>query len=181
MYYERPNLGTWRIYKITCKTTRLSYIGQTSTKVKIRFEEHKQAALNGSNLQIHVAMREEGIENFYVETLEDGILTEKEADEKERYYIWKYDTFKNGYNMTIGGHGIYVLDENDINKIHTNYVNGVLLAWIAGGHNMSIFELIKHLEFYGLWHGYHPDKKAGIPTLWNIDPDCYDHNDDEDQ
>lgn len=83
--------------------------------------------------------------------------------------------------MTIGGSGIYVLDENDINRIHTNYINGVLLAWIAGNNHLSIDQLISHLQFYGLWHGLHPDKKAGIPTLWDIDPDCYDHNDDEDQ
>lgn len=175
MIYNRPNLGTWRIYKITCKTTGLSYIGQTITDVQIRFEEHKEEARKGNNRKLYIAMREENFENFYIEILEDNIKTKEKADERERYWIWKYDTFKNGYNMTIGGSGIYVLDENDINRIHTNYINGVLLAWIAGNNHVSIDQLISHLQFYGLWHGLHPDKSKGIPTLWDIDPDCYDH------
>lgn len=85
--YHRPNLGSWRIYKITCKTTGLSYIGQTRTEVGIRFEEHKQKAIEGNNRRLYIAMREEGLENFDIEILEDNIKTQKEADERERYYI----------------------------------------------------------------------------------------------
>lgn len=48
-------------------------------------------------------MRKYGVENFYIESLEIVPL-EKSLDEKEIYYINKYDSLSpNGYNMTKGG------------------------------------------------------------------------------
>lgn len=46
-------------------------------------------------------MKEYGIENFSVETLEE---TEK-PEEREKYWIEYFGSFKNGYNATIGGDG----------------------------------------------------------------------------
>lgn len=46
-------------------------------------------------------MKEYGIENFFVETLEET----EEPEEREKYWIEYFGSFKNGYNATIGGDG----------------------------------------------------------------------------
>ena len=35
--------------------------------------------------------------------VEDGILTQEEANNREIFYIEKFDSYKNGYNSTLGG------------------------------------------------------------------------------
>lgn len=47
-------------------------------------------------------IRKYGLENFELTILEDN-LTDEELDDKERYYIQKYDTYNHGYNLTTGG------------------------------------------------------------------------------
>ena len=51
-------------------------------------------------------MRKYGIEHFYIELLEE---TDK-PEEREIYWIEKKQSFKNGYNATIGGDGKRYLD-----------------------------------------------------------------------
>jgi group I intron endonuclease len=46
-----------------------------------------------------------GREIFTRDILEDGIQSEEYLNEREVFYINKYDTFKNGYNATSGGEG----------------------------------------------------------------------------
>ena len=46
-------------------------------------------------------MRKYGKENFSVNEVEK--VSEDKLDEREKYWINYYDTFHNGYNMTIGG------------------------------------------------------------------------------
>lgn len=48
--------------------------------------------------QLYRAMREFGIENFSFEVLEECQLTE--LNDREKFYIHKYDTLINGYNMS---------------------------------------------------------------------------------
>ena len=66
------------------------YVGQTINE-KDRYRKHIQDSFNrnsrGYNYHLHRAIRKYGLENF-------------------EYYINKYDSFKNGYNMTEGGDGV---------------------------------------------------------------------------
>ena len=102
------------IYKHTCIITNESYIGQTIFTMEIRWKQHlKDAKSYKYNSHFHNAIRKYGIENFTSEILEDFIpiqsnLKSKQtlASEREIYYIEKYDTFNNGYNMTLGGGGV---------------------------------------------------------------------------
>ena len=48
------------------------------------------------------ALKKYGSENFDLIVLEDNIPNDM-LDEKEIFYIKKYDTFNNGYNCTLGG------------------------------------------------------------------------------
>lgn len=100
------------IYIIKNTINQLIYIGQ-SVNIKARFWAHQQSAKNTKAqdhyTQIHMAMYQLGYKNFYYEVLEECSIDL--LDERERYYIAKYDSYEHGYNMTLGGEG---------NKYETN-------------------------------------------------------------
>lgn len=117
------------IYKITNKINNHSYIG-LSTHIEDRWNYHKTAYnWNREKSKIlYKAFQKYGIENFYFEVLEECPISE--LCEKEQYYIDKYDTYKNGYNMTSGGespvgenHPRHKLTKEDIIDIRTRYDN----------------------------------------------------------
>lgn len=86
------------IYMYTNKINNMKYIGQTVCKLSKRHWEH----LNRDSSYIDRALRKYGESNFTLEVLEDNI-DEKDLDSKEIFYIEKYNTFEDGYNLTRGG------------------------------------------------------------------------------
>lgn len=95
----------YRVYLITNLVNNKKYVGITHNTIEHRFEEHiqKSRCKNG-NWVLHRALRKYGVDNFKIELLEDNIDKEQ-IGEKETYYIHLYDTYNNGYNMTLGGAG----------------------------------------------------------------------------
>ena len=47
-------------------------------------------------------MRKYGIENFTFSVIEE--CSQEQLNEREIYWIEYYDTYKNGYNSTLGGY-----------------------------------------------------------------------------
>ena len=85
------------IYKITKKSNGKSYIGQ-SNDIKRRINEHQAKR----DLAIDQAIQKYGINAFDYEVLEECSL--EELDEKERYWIQYFNTYKGfGYNCNEGG------------------------------------------------------------------------------
>lgn len=76
------------------------YVGITTRTIKERFAEHCKA-----ESYIGKAIRKYGVENFKLYELAVANSRE-ELCNLEVYYIEKYNTFKNGYNQTIGGDGV---------------------------------------------------------------------------
>ncbi len=88
------------IYKITNKINGKSYIGQT-TDYKRRFSEHRAKGYNTEeNKLLYYAFDKYGIDNFTFEVIEDKTPN---YNEREKYWIQYYDSYENGYNMTLGG------------------------------------------------------------------------------
>ena len=96
------------IYQIINKINNKIYIGKTEFSIEKRFKEHCRDAIkeNQQNRPLYAAMKKYGIENFYIELIEETNFPE----ERERYWIEQKQTFKNGYNATIGGDGKAYLD-----------------------------------------------------------------------
>ena len=94
------------IYKIENIHTKKVYIGQ-STNIEKRWQQHMLPSMRNNpnkptyNFKLYKAFRKYGLEAFQFSILEE--CSENELDEKERYWIEYYDSYKNGYNMTIGG------------------------------------------------------------------------------
>lgn len=91
------------IYLIYNNKNDKVYVGQTLKPIEDRFKEHINEAkmMRIETMPLYHAMNKHGIENFKIKLLEE--VLEKQADEKERYYIKLYSSFKKGYNATIGG------------------------------------------------------------------------------
>jgi group I intron endonuclease len=95
----------YSVYEITNKINGKKYIGITSRSVKERFEEHlSRARCDARNSRLYMAMRKYGYENFTVKLL---IQTsgENEVRELEAEFIVNNDSYENGYNCNLGGHG----------------------------------------------------------------------------
>ena len=91
------------IYKIINDINNKVYIGQTTTTIEERFKEHLYEVDKGRHLDwpLYAAMKKYGVQHFKPEIIEET----SELDERERFWIEVYRSFKNGYNATIGGGG----------------------------------------------------------------------------
>lgn len=116
------------------------YVGQTTTTPEIRWCGHiSQIKKHPSTDKIHNAMQKYGKNHFALEVIEtcafnnlNELITR--LNEKERYYIKLFDSYKNGYNATIGGR-----DNNDSQK-------RAVTQYDLYGKKIATFESIKELE-----------------------------------
>lgn len=116
------------IYKITNLINNHSYIGQ-SVDIKSRWRKEKAAAFDersrSYNTTLSKAFRKyctanDGkidFSNFMFEIIEECPVDC--LNERERYYVAKFDTYASGYNMTEGGNSVrpHVLDKDMIAQI----------------------------------------------------------------
>jgi group I intron endonuclease len=108
------------IYKVTNKINGKAYIGQTIKSLKKRKSQHISKALNKEKtFYFHNTIRKHGPKNFSWEIIHDDIDTIEDLNKLEIYYIGYYDTYNNGYNLTLGGGGQvgFVLSEETKRKI----------------------------------------------------------------
>lgn len=89
------------IYKTTNKINNKSYIG-LSTKLPVDSKRYL-----GSGVYLNNAIAKYGKENFIKEIIHDDIAGIEELKYFERFYIDKFDTLNNGYNLTLGGDGCF--------------------------------------------------------------------------
>ena len=95
-------MKTYYVYKATNKINGKSYIGQTND-FHSRVWQHIRC-YEKEDCKFHRAIKEYGVESFSWEILKK-CDDRAEALDYERYYIWHYDTFENGYNENKGGVG----------------------------------------------------------------------------
>lgn len=98
----------YKIYRRLNLLTGKSYIGLTSRDEAQRWKEHcgrELVAKNSCNSKLSKAIRKYGSSDtiWQVEILEDNIPNKYIAGRREVFYIWKYNSYKKGYNTTPGG------------------------------------------------------------------------------
>lgn len=93
------------LYKITNSINKKVYIGITIRPIKTRFQEHIRHSIRKKKYKLHKAMFKYGHENFKIEKICLCKTIEK-LSELEILFIKKYNSYKRGYNMTIGGDGV---------------------------------------------------------------------------
>lgn len=169
------------IYMATNKVNGKSYVGQTIGSLKKRKESHISVAnRNINNIYFHRSIRKYGTVNFYWKILHECNDIET-LNKLEIYYIGLYDTYRNGYNLTLGGDGSvgYEVSENTKRKIsaslegenNPNYGKfGKNNHWYEKSHSEESkkrmseaqkrrrhFEKIKGITFVGLKGKDHPN------------------------
>jgi hypothetical protein len=128
------------IYKLTCRSSGKSYIGQTrDTKMKAgrpysygivgRWNDHVSCK---STTPLGCAITEHGSESFKVETIESGI-PEANLDEREAYWIATLNTVvPNGYNKMRHGRCRH-RDSSSLSAYYAPLSSGVRLKQIKRG------------------------------------------------
>ena len=118
------------IYKITNKINGKSYIGKTNKSIENRFKEHERDAEKRSkeHRPLYSAIKFYGIESFNIELIEETKV--EEIAEREQFWIDYYNTYKNGYNATLGGDGKYLFSYPDIAQTYLELKNQVKVAEI---------------------------------------------------
>lgn len=138
------------IYIIKNKINNKVYIGQTSQGIENRWKQHtKPSAIKSEKYAIYRAMNKYGVENFYYEVLEDNIPYE-ELDDREQYYIEKYDSYKYGYNSTTGGDGKVINKITDVDDIIEKLHKGEMIKDIAKDYDVHTNTIRRTLQAYGI-------------------------------
>lgn len=138
------------IYKITNKATGKSYIGQ-SDDCERRIKEHKQKR----NLTIDDWINFLGCDAFDFEIIE--YCDQTELDSKEQYYIKKYNSQNNGYNIQAGGYNNCQGESNGRAKITADEIVQIRTAY--KNHCSPKKEYQKYADkitlsqFQGIWQG----------------------------
>lgn len=129
------------IYKVTNKINGKIYIGQTTQSVKDRWYRHcGKSGISKAESRMHLkrAILKYGKENFSVEVIEECDSTI--LNERERFYISYFNSYKEGYNSTIGGQDgfkPYKTSEDEETQIISLYEYGLSLREIGREFNLD--------------------------------------------
>jgi group I intron endonuclease len=108
------------IYKIENMISNKVYIGQTVKTLEKRFFQHKNNYNKPyfSQLSLYQAFKKYGIENFSFSQIEE--VDSNQLDEREKYWIEYYNSYKDGYNSTLGGRlvELYKWDTEEIIQLY---------------------------------------------------------------
>ena len=129
------------IYKITNDINNKIYIGKTRLSIEKRWKEH----LNDYNKRrnekrpLYDAMNKYGIEHFHIEKIEET----NNPEEREKYWIEYYGSFKNGYNATIGGDGKPYIDRELVIKTYLELNTCKATASALGINEETVSKILK--------------------------------------
>ena len=149
------------IYKITKIENGKSYIGQ-SNDIKRRIKEHQYK----TDIPIEKAIQKYGKDAFTYEIIEECSI--EELDQKERYWIEYFNTYKGfGYNCSEGG-GSNQGENNGRTKLTNIDVEYIRQCYADHKRRKEVYEIFKDRisfsAFASIWDG----------TTWkNIRPDVY--------
>lgn len=102
------------IYKVTNIINNKVYIGQTIGTLDVRKRKHLSDCKKNTKNKFHRALVKYGSDNFFWEQI-DIASDLQELNTKEIQWIENYNSYKKGYNSTLGG------DLSWTGKTHTNF------------------------------------------------------------
>ena len=134
------------IYVIKNDINDKLYVGKTVTTLANRWLHHKDS-YQKYNWHLYQAMRKYGIEHFWIEQIEE--CDDDIINEREKYWIKKLNTLKEGYNMTPGGDGRITLDRQKIVDLWNQGYSALQIADLVGnGWSSSIIDVLEQQGLY---------------------------------
>lgn len=112
------------IYKITNKVTGEIYIGQ-SIDIFSRWKTH---SVIQDDTKFHLALQEK-IEDFTFEILEQ--CQPENLNIREKYWINKYNSYNEGYNMTEGGYSFPDIENSKKKQVNQYHLDGTYITSFA--------------------------------------------------
>ena len=152
------------IYCIINQINEKKYVGKSTNSIEKRWEEHCKDSKRKrcEKRPLYDAMQKYGNENFKIELLQE--CDELELNSFEMFWIEKLDTYKNGYNATLGGDGAILFDYKLIIEL---YNSGLTVKNVAKQINCCVDTVSKVLKLYNI-DGYKNsinDKSISIKQL----------------
>lgn len=133
------------IYCIVNNINGKKYIGKTNTTIEKRFTTHVRDSSRETykHRALYRAFNKYGVQNFSIHKLEE--CKWDEASDREMYYIDLYDTFRNGYNETLGGDGSTRIDYNKAIETYFEYCNMAIAAEKLGIHSKTLSKILAEM------------------------------------
>ena len=138
----------FNIYKISNTINDKLYIGVTTRAIEERFQEHKSRIEERNSIHLYQAMEKYGRDKFQIELICTANSRE-EMFEKEKYYIQYYNSYNNGYNMTLSGEGVKTLDLDE-QYLAEQYLVGKTSSELAAELGVSGNTIRRRLKALGI-------------------------------
>lgn len=166
------------IYLIKNKINGKGYVG-LSVNIQKRWWDHRNKSMCSAKKEdidkpLYKAIRKYGLENFELNILEE--CKQEELKEKEIFWIHKLDTYRKGYNATLGGdapsgdplkgesHGMSKLTEEQVVFCRNAYKEGRRAREI---YDIYFKDILTFVGFQRMWHG---------KTWKHIQPEVFKNN-----
>ena len=128
------------IYKIINDINTKIYIGQTTYSLEERWKQHI-ADSSRYPYKLYRAMNKYGIEHFSIQLIEECL--DSELDQKEIYWIGRYNSYEKGYNCTLGGNGVLKYDHQEALRLWNEGYPIIYIANKFGAHPDVIGRIIR--------------------------------------
>lgn len=132
------------IYKIVNDINDKIYIGKTCDTIEERMKEHQRDYLKTGveKRPLYNAMRKYGANHFQIEQIEE--CDNSVLNQREQYWIQFYDSYKNGYNATLGGDGTIIYDHNLIISLLKQQIPVEEISAQIGCCKLTIWKIAKN-------------------------------------
>ena len=129
------------IYKITNNINGKIYVGKTEFSIEKRFAEHKKDSCYETKEKrpLYAAFQKYGIENFSISLIEET----DNPEEREQYWIKELNSFHYGYNATLGGDGIRLIDYDLVVENYKKFQNAKMVAEAMGICQDSVLDILR--------------------------------------
>ena len=130
-YNKETGMYEGYIYKIVNDINDKVYIGQTRKTISTRWNQHIYDSKKSDNI-LYKAFRKYGSDKFHIIKIEKIRSSSKDElisklNKREIFWIKNYNSYKDGYNMTIGGDtGLF---EKEKKKIIEYSMNGCFIRF----------------------------------------------------
>lgn len=165
-----------KIYLIFNDVNDKVYVGHTIQSLNKRFNGHccYSKTDRSVNMYIKRAIHKYGRDKFHIKLIEECPI--KELSKREKYWINYYDSYNNGYNLTLGGQdsnyfSLHKLEDSiDIKKFEEYILEFKPLAIEVASHfgisKCSVYNLINRIGNPDLvLNSYNPRKGKSIEDI----------------
>lgn len=115
----------YTIYLVTNTISGTKYVGFTGKTLSERIETHKQSYRAGVKSKLYNSVKKYGWEKFTFDTIYQSKDGQHCLNVMEPVFIKEYNTFNDGYNLTLGGEGTVGYWTDDNRKRHGEFISSV--------------------------------------------------------